>query len=170
MLNLEFPLMAQRVTKPTSIQGDAVLILGLFQWIRDTALPWVTDMAQMLHCCAVAWASPAALIQPLAWEFPLCRMCGPKKKKKIIKMLNLQSQKHMLRTYTREQVQERKIETELKNQEIKLTWTNDARERVQNDSQFISFNWQLNSGWTPPLRYKMEEKKHIQQDIQDDKY
>ena len=55
---------------PTSIHEDSGLIPGLTQWIRDLALLWaagqVTD----------------ALIQPLAWELPLCHKYGPKKKKK----------------------------------------------------------------------------------------
>ena len=51
------PFEAQWVKNLTSIHEDAVLIPGLDQWVKDLVLPqaaaWVTDMAQILHCCGV---------------------------------------------------------------------------------------------------------------------
>ena len=48
-------LVAQQVMNLTSIQEDAGLIPDLTQWVRDLILPcdvvWVTDAAQIWHCC-----------------------------------------------------------------------------------------------------------------------
>ena len=53
------PVVAQRVTYPTSIQEDAGSIPDLNQWVKDPTLLWVW--------CRLA---AAGLIQPLAWELP----------------------------------------------------------------------------------------------------
>ena len=49
------PIVAQKVTNPTSIHEDASLIPGLDQQVKDLALPWVVvevaDPAQFPHCC-----------------------------------------------------------------------------------------------------------------------
>ena len=60
----------------TWIHEDVGLIPGLTQCVKDTALLWAVvvgqDAAQILYCCAVALAMPAAIapIRPLAWEPP----------------------------------------------------------------------------------------------------
>ena len=47
--------MAHQVKNPTSIHEDACTIPGVFQCIKDPALPQaaaqVTDSAQIWHCC-----------------------------------------------------------------------------------------------------------------------
>ena len=47
--------MVQWVTNPTSIHEDTSLIPGLAQWVKDLVLPcavvYVTDAAQIPHCC-----------------------------------------------------------------------------------------------------------------------
>ena len=48
------PIVAQRVTNPTSIHEDEGLIPGLILWVKDLtllrAVVWVTDTAQIPHC------------------------------------------------------------------------------------------------------------------------
>ena len=60
--------MAQQVKNPTSICGDAGLIPGLTQCMKDPALPWL-------------WHRPAAaLIRFLAWELPCAAGAALKRK------------------------------------------------------------------------------------------
>ena len=59
---------------PTSIHWDEGSILGLVQWVKDLASPW-------LWCRLVA----AAPIRPLAWELPYAAGWSPKKGKKKTK-------------------------------------------------------------------------------------
>ena len=65
------PIVAQRVTNPTSIHEDVGLIPGLAQWIKYLVLLWL-------------WCRPgaAAPIQPLAGEFPCAAGAAPPQKKK----------------------------------------------------------------------------------------
>ena len=65
---------------PTSTHEDLGSIPDLTQWVKDLALPrcHLDPMLLWLWCRLVTTAP----IWPLAWEFPYCRGCGPKKTKK----------------------------------------------------------------------------------------
>ena len=71
---------------PTRNHEDAVLILGLTQWVKDPVLTMSCDVGWR-HTSDPAllwlWRRPAAVAQslPLAWELPYAVGAGPKKKK-----------------------------------------------------------------------------------------
>ena len=53
------PAVAQRVMSPSIIHELAGSIPGLAQWVKGPPSPWavvwVTDVAQILHCCGLGW-------------------------------------------------------------------------------------------------------------------
>ena len=67
---MRVPVVAQRVTNPTSIHEDAGSIPGLMQDVKDLAMPWL-------------WRRPpaAAPIRSLAWELPCAAGAVLKSKK-----------------------------------------------------------------------------------------
>ena len=68
------------VMNPTSIQEDMGLILGLTQWVKDLALPWLW--------CKVSTAVP---IRPLAWELPYFAGAALKRQRKREKKTGTQT-------------------------------------------------------------------------------
>ena len=80
------PTVAQKVTNPTSIHEDAGSIPGLTQWQESGVAVSCSVGHRRGSDPALLWlwhrVAAAALIQPLAWEVPLCHTCCPKKQKK----------------------------------------------------------------------------------------
>ena len=64
--------MAQQLTNPSSIHGDAGSTLGLACWVGDPVLLWL-------------WCRPAAGSSDSSPSLgtSMCSGCGPKKKKKL---------------------------------------------------------------------------------------
>ena len=64
------PIVAKRLTNPTSIREDVGSIPGPTQWVEDLVLLWL-------------WYRPAATapIQSLAWELPYAASLAVKRKK-----------------------------------------------------------------------------------------
>ena len=81
------PVAVQQVKNPTSIHEDAGLTPGLTPWVEDVALPhvaaYVTDVAQILHCCGcgIGWQLQLQF-SPLTWELPYAAGAALKRKKK----------------------------------------------------------------------------------------
>ena len=84
-IKIQVPVVNKQVKNPTSIYEDEGSTPGLPRWVNDPALlqaaAQVTDADQNAVVVAVAQASAAAPIQPLAQELPYATSAALKRKK-----------------------------------------------------------------------------------------